>query len=461
MAETATTPMTAPTAVPAPFAGLIAAPSEALPGSRIDWVRRAREEGARLFVAQGVPTVKVEQWKYTPLRALLKVPFRAVDAAAPQPDLSALPAGEALTVDAHALVFVNGRHAPELSDLDTLPPGLRVDSLARLLETEPHTVEPWFGRLADAGALPFAALNQCGLLDGFVVRVREGAMIERPIHIVQISAPLDGEPTAHQPRNLVVLERGAAATVLESWIGSADAAATLRNAVTEVHMAARASLRHYILQNLPRSAYSIAATAAKVEEGAVYDSFVLQMGAALSRHDLRAELAGRHAEVHLNGAYAAYGGQVLDTTSLLDHAAPDCTSNEVYKGVLASGAKGVFQGKILVRQIAQKTDGNQLHKALLLDRGAEVDCKPELEIYADDVKCSHGATAGELDATALFYLRSRGIDPETARSLLIEGFLDDVVERIAAEPLRQAFADKIHLWQQRRAAALAAAEPAA
>lgn len=450
MAETQTLTTATTGAVPAPFAALLDREAASLPGGGIDWVRKAREEGAKLFLAHGVPTVKVEQWKYTNLRALLKIPFQPAEAAADM-GLTDLPAGDALTVDAHVLVFVNGRFAPELSDLEALPQAIRVESMAKLLETEPHLVEPWLGRLADAGALPFAALNQAGLLDGFVVRVREGAMIERPVHVVQVSAAAGETPTLHQPRNLIVLEGGASATVLESWIGVAGAA-TLRNAVTEVHVAPRAALRHYILQNLPADAYGLAATAAKVESGAIYDSFVLQIGASLSRHDLRVELAGEHAEAHLNGAYGAMSGQHVDTTSFIDHAAPCCTSNEVYKGVLAGSARGVFQGKILVRQPAQKTDGNQLHKALLLDRGAEVDCKPELEIYADDVKCSHGATAGELDATALFYLRSRGIDPDTARALLIEGFLDDVVERIGAEPLRQAFADMIHVWQERRLA---------
>ncbi|MCA1939856.1 MAG: Fe-S cluster assembly protein SufD [Caenispirillum bisanense] len=450
MAETQSLTTATTGSVPAPFAALLERAPDTLPGGRIDWVRKAREEGAKLFLAHGVPTVKVEQWKYTNLRALLKIPFEPAQGAADL-GLTDLPAGDALTVDAHVLVFVNGRFAPELSDLEALPAAIRVDSLAKLLETEPHLVEPWFGRLADAGTLPFAALNQAGLLDGFAVRVREGAMIERPVHIVQVSAA-EGAPTVHQPRNLIVLEGGASATVLESWIGASrgDGPQTLRNSVTEVHVAPRANLRHYILQNLPETAYSIAATVAKVEEGAVYDSFVLQIGSKLSRHDLRVELAGEHAEAHLNGAYGAMGDQLLDTTSFIDHAVPCCTSNEVYKGVLADTAKGVFQGKILVQRPAQKTDGNQLHKALLLNRGAEVNCKPELEIYADDVKCSHGATAGEMDATALFYLRSRGIDPQTARALLIEGFLDDVVDRIASEPLRQAFADMIHVWQDRR-----------
>ncbi|WP_404384897.1 Fe-S cluster assembly protein SufD [Caenispirillum salinarum] len=435
---------------PAALSDTLPGAGTALPGGQIAWVRHAREEGAKLWQAHGAPTVKVEQWKYTNLRDMLKVPFRP---ARPTHEigLDTIPAGDALTLDAHVLVFVNGQFSAEMSDLDALPKGVAVSTLATLLETEPHAVEPFIGRLADAGDLPFAALNQGALEDGFVVRVKTGTTLEKPLHIVQVSAAED-EPTAHQPRNVVVLENGAVATVVESWIGTTSETPTLRNAVTEIHVAPDAVLTHQILQNLPETAYNVAATAVKVEAKGVYDSFVLQVGGKLSRHDLRVELAGRHAECRLNGAYGASGTQHMDTTSFIDHAAPECTSNEIYKGVLAGKSRGVFQGKILVRREAQQTDGNQLHKALLLERGAEVDTKPELEIYADDVTCSHGATTGELDPVALFYLRSRGIDPETARMLLIEGFLDDVVERIPGEANREAFKEVIHRWQRRRIA---------
>jgi Fe-S cluster assembly protein SufD len=435
---------------PAPLSDTLPSSGAALPGGQVAWVRHARQEGATLWQAQGAPSVKVEQWKYTNLRDMLKVPFRAARPA-DEIGLDAIPAGVALTLDAHVLVFVNGRFSPELSDLDALPKGVAVATLATMLETEPHAVEPFIGRIADAADLPFAALNQAGLEDGFVVRVKTGATLEKPLHIVQVSTT-EGTPTAHQPRNVIVLEAGAVATIAESWIGTDSDTPTLRNAVTEVHVGPDAVLTHQILQNLPDAAYNLAATAVKVEAKGVYDSFVLQVGGKLSRHDLRVELAGRHAECRLNGAYGATGTQHMDTTSFIDHAVPECTSNEVYKGVLGGKAKGVFQGKILVRKDAQKTDGNQLHKALLLERGAEVDTKPELEIYADDVTCSHGATTGELDAVALFYLRSRGIDPETARMLLIEGFLDDVVERIPGEANREAFKEVIHRWQRRRIA---------
>lgn len=444
MAETQTKTETAPV----PFAAHLDADSQALPGASVAWVRHAREEAAALWRAHGAPSTRTESWKYTNLRQMLKTPF-APARAAQEAGVTDLAAGDALTLDAHVLVFVNGRFSAELSDLDALPHGVAVASLATLLETEPHTVEAFVTRQADAAELPFAALNQAMMADGFVVRVKEGVTVEKPLHIVQVSAAEDG-PTIHHPRNVIALEAGASATVVESWIGLSGGPETLRNAVTEIHIGPGANLRHYIYQNLPEdTGHGIAATVATVEQSGVYDSFVLQVGGRLSRHDLRVLLNGRHAETHLNGAYGVTGERHVDTTSFIDHAVPCCTSNEVYKGVLAGRAKGVFQGKILVRKDAQQTDGNQLHRALILDRGAEVDCKPELEIYADDVTCSHGATTGEIDQTALFYLRSRGIDEDTARMLLIEGFLEDVVESIGAEPIREAFKEALRGWQRK------------
>ena len=287
-----------------------------------------------------------------------------------------------------------------------------------------------------------------------MITLAAGAVVERPLHILHVVVAGEAEqPLAVQPRILVQAGAGSVATLVESHCGLGEAV-TLTNGVSELLVDRGATLTHLLFQNESRAATHIWATQAVLQERAVYDSFRLSLGGRMARHDIRLTLAGDHAEGSATGAYAAGEGQHMDTTLYVDHAAPHGVSRQVYKGVLDGSGRGVFQGRIHVQRGAQKTDGHQLHKALLLSRRAEVDVKPELTIYADDVACSHGAAAGELDEDALFYLRARGIAPAEARALLIEGFLDDVVDQVRHEAGREALKARIHHWlEQRRPAA--------
>ncbi|MEC8198534.1 MAG: Fe-S cluster assembly protein SufD, partial [Pseudomonadota bacterium] len=226
----------------------------------------------------------------------------------------------------------------------------------------------------------------------------------------------------------------------------------LNNGATEIRMAEGALLRHRKLQNEAEDAYHVAAAAVSLDARARYENYTLHVGGRLARNEIHVAVTGRKADCNLYGAYAGRGSQHIDTTTFVDHAVSECTSREVYKGALDDNARGVFQGKILVRKDAQKTDGHQLNKALLLSEGAEIDAKPELEIYADDVKCSHGATAGELDEEQLFYLRSRGIEEAEARDLLVAAFLEDSLEVISEEAPRDAFCNVISNWLAARRA---------
>lgn len=403
-----------------------------------DWLADLRRRGLDAYAAQGLPGRRSEAWKYTRIDTLLKklafVPALAV--------AREIPSG-ALDCPAARLVLLNGRFAPELSDLEALPRGVSVQSLAETLDSDPAALEPVLGRLQPLDGYPFAALNTGTLADGLVLRIRDGAMVETPLHVVSVAQGSAEGAVAFHPRLLVTVGKGAVATLLESHVGSGE---TLSNIVTEITLGDGAVFRHYRVQNEAPAATHLAATQAVLGAKAVYEAFALSFGSRLARHDIRVCLDGEGAEARVNGAYAADNGQHMDTSSYIDHAVPHCTSAQTYKGVVDGTGRGVFQGRINVRRDAQGTNGHQLHKALLLSRQAEVDAKPELTIYADDVQCSHGATCGALEEDQLFYLRARGLDEAEARGLLIEGFLDDVIDGVSSEAVRQAMRAMVHDW---------------
>ena len=311
-----------------------------------------------------------------------------------------------------------------------------------MLESGDPLLAEHLGRVAEGGDQPFLGLNTAFMQDGLVLRLAPGVVVERPIRMVFLTDPDSGAAVAAHPRNLVLAEDNSQATLVEIHRG-ADGAEYFTNAVTEIAVGAGARLHHYKLQDEGDRALHLANLQVSLGRDATYDNFILSLGARLARNDIRAALAATGIDCRLSGAYVARGSQHMDTTSFIDHAEPDCRSREVYAGVLDGRSRGVFQGKILVRRDAQRTDGHQLNRALLLSKGAEIDSKPELEIYADDVKCSHGATAGEIDAEALFYLRSRGIGEDEARALLIEAFLLEALEEIGDESVREEFAGRL------------------
>ncbi|MDE2450035.1 MAG: Fe-S cluster assembly protein SufD, partial [Gammaproteobacteria bacterium] len=280
-------------------------------------------------------------------------------------------------------------------------------------------------------------LNTAFLADGFVLRLGRDTALDRPVELLFIGMP-GAEPVAYHPRGLVLAEAGSRATILEQHVGI-GAGAYFANGVIEIELEDGASLEHYKLEREGAQAFHIATTGVRLGRGARYESFVLAEGGRLARNEMNVTLDGPGASCRLNGAYMGRARQHIDNTTMIDHAKPETTSRELYKGVLDNYARGVFQGRILVRPDAQKADGQQTSRTLLLSEGAEIDTKPQLEIYADDVKCSHGAAAGALDEDALFYLRSRGISQDEARQLLVAAFVQDVVDEIASEPVREIF----------------------
>ena len=407
------------------------------------WLDGLRDRGMERVAEEGLPTPRLEAWKYTNLRPMEKLDF------APPPANDALridriPSLQPAAETTHRLVFVNGRFRDDLSHLGALPEGVTVGSLAALLRDAPQRLEPHLGRLGRLDQQPMMALNTALMEDGFVLLVDDGVILDEPIDVVFVAAA-ERQALAFHPRNLMVLGRDSRATVLEHHAGQGDGA-TLSNLATEGHIGAGARLWHYRKQEERRSAFHLSSAQFRLERDASYDSFVLSTGARLSRSEIKVELVGEGAECHLNGAYLMRGEQHCDTTTVVEHKVPHTTCREMFRGVLDDSARAVFQGRIVVEPGAQKTDGHQLCQTLILSDRAEIDAKPELEIYADDVRCSHGATAGELDDAALFYLRSRGVPEARARHILIESFLGEAVEKIAAEGVCPALLSSVANW---------------
>lgn len=415
-----------------------------LPGGDLPWLAERRAAALEQFRATGFPTPRVEAWKYTPVRALEKLAFAPAPHHPGPIGVDALPSVMPAGQPSHHLVFVDGRYRPELSSPGRLPAGVTLASLAETLARAPDWLEAHLAQLGDPEGHPFLALNTAFLTDGAALHLARGVALEAPVELV--FATLAAEPPVMVfPRLLLIAEAGSSATVVEHHLG-VGGGTYLSDTVAEVVVAPGARLHHYKLQRESRDAFHVATLTARLERDATYDRFALTQGAGLARDEVRPVLAGPGADCRVNGAYMVNGTQHADTTSVIDHAQPHGTSRQVYKGVIDGRARAVFQGKIVVRPGAQKTDGYQINRALLLSDTAEIDSKPELEIYADDVKCSHGATAGELDTDQLFYLRARGLDLERARALLIGAFLAEAIEEIPVAPVRDSFQSTVDAW---------------
>ena len=371
--------------------------------------------------------MKDEAWRYTSLRALAEGDFQEPLSVVSQAPIL----GE--TIDAPRLVLIDGRYQPGLSTPAT---GVTVT---------PFSENPYFGRLPDI-AQPMAALNTMLAEDGVQLHVAAG--VDAGALVLLSVAPDGHRPIAFHPRHSVHLESGAKLTVLEVTRGEG---AYLHNAVTEVVVAEGATLTHIRLQDEGPDAFHINTTFAEIAGHGTYDAFVLTLGARVARTEIHARLIGPRGMVHLNGAQLLGGQQHGDITTVVAHDAPNCGSRQTIKNVLSDRSRGVFQGRIEVARIAQKTDGYQMNQALLLSPHAEIDCKPQLEIYADDVKCSHGATVGELDADQLFYLRSRGVPDAEARAILVRAFLAEAMDPIAHVEARALLERAIEQWWERRA----------
>ncbi len=396
------------------------------------WLRATRRSAAGAFERLGFPTTRDEEWRFTNVAPIAETTFSA----APPAAVSSEEAGRFTIpgVEGALLVFVDGRYAPGLSRPDAAAPGLTVSSIAVELERGASRLEPHLGRHVTFTERPFAALNTAMFEDGAVVSVADGQVVDRPVQLLFLST-VTAAPAVSHPRALVIAGRNAQVEVIETF-GSLGASRGLTNAVTELVVGPGAVLRHYRLQRESEVGFHLGHTELQLGRSATAASHSLAFGGLIARHEVVAVLADEGADCTLNGLYLADGVRLIDNHTEIDHAMPHGSSHEVYKGILGGRARGVFNGRIRVRPDAQKTDAKQTNKTLLLSDNAQVNTKPQLEIFANDVKCTHGATVGQLSEDALFYLRSRGIGADDARSLLVRAFATDVTGRISLEPLR-------------------------
>ena len=405
------------------------------PGAIADLRRRAFER----FSALGMPTKRLERWRFTNVAPIAGTAFTlATPAEKAVAKVDAAP--HALSGVGARLTFINGRYVAPASDLARLPAGVEVGSLADVLASESGVlravVNAHLGSEAGIDDEPFTALNTALLHDGAVVHVQANTVVEEPIQLLFVTSPPEGgAPVMTHPRVLIVAGENSQVRLVESYGGGGESP-YLTNAVTEVVAGAAAVVDHYKLVRESFSGYHIAAMHVRLARAANFSSHAVTLGGAIVRNDAQATLDGEGVECTLNGLYVANGRRLIDNHTTIRHAKPHCSSHELYKGIIDDQARAVFNGKIIVAIDAQKTDAKQTNKALLLSEDAQINTKPELEIFADDVKCTHGATVGQLDDDALFYLRARGLGLEQARSVLIHAFAGDLLNRIAVEPIR-------------------------
>lgn len=406
------------------------------------WLDQLRKSGLENFSKNGLPTPKLEEWKYTNLNVLDNNNSRNTNKLnVDRLHLDWLPP----KIGAHRLVFVNGHFDVQLSEIGQLGDGITVRSLSEVLSAEPDLIADYLGQISSVEDFPILALNTAFIEDGLVILI-EKIKLNKPIEVLFVSK--GGHNATYHPRNLVVAKDKANVTILERHIGLGDGSYLLNN-VSEILVDSGSQVKHYRMLDDSPEGINLSSVKVRVGKDGTYDSFILSVGGKLSRSEINVACQAEGAHTNLNGIYIARSDQHMDHTTLIEHLTPNTSSSENYKGVLDDKARGVFQGSIVVSNGADGTDGRMSNKTLLLSNEAEIDAKPQLEIYADDVQCAHGFTAGELDEDALFYLRSRGISVSVARSMLIEGFLTEVIDEGVAEEYRVTFRDAISGWMEK------------
>jgi Fe-S cluster assembly protein SufD len=405
-----------------------------LEGGESRRVAELRQNARETFGALGIPTTRLEEWRFTNVAPIARTAFRTVD--------------ELEGVDPQAIApyrydgclqigFVNGRFDDSLSELAGLPDGVVVASLAEALELYPEEIDEHLGRHAPTDDRAFVALNTAFLRDGVYIKVPRGVVVEQPLNMLFVGKPSDtGEPLAFFPRILLVAEESSQISLVEHYV-SVGEGRYLSVPVTEAVVGANAVVDHYKLQRESLDAYQMSTLAVWQDRDSNFSSHAISWGGAIVRNDVVANLDGEGCESTLNGLYMVEGDQLVDNNMRVEHAKPHCDSHELYKGILEGKSRGVFTGRIFVHEGAQKTDAKQTNRNLLLSPEALCNSQPQLEIFADDVRCTHGSTVGQLDENAVFYLRSRGIGEEAAKSLLTYAFASDIVGRIRIDSVRQ------------------------
>lgn len=409
------------------------------------WLFPLRKAGISQFAELGYPTLHDEDWRFTNVAHAAKLPFlpatEPASASVTLADLKQFPFAEQ---PGSRLVFVDGHYAAALSNLTALPAGVKVASLKQALATDAALIEQHLAHYSGNEANAFAALNIAFFTDGLFVHVPKNVSVEEPVQVVYLSTAAETGAAAHV-RNLVLVDAGAKFTLLESYVSLATAP-YVTNAVTEMVVSDNAWVEHVKFQDEAADAYHFAALHGVFGRTSKVWTHSLALGGKLARYNLRTKLDGEGLEAVLNGLYLTRNEQVVDHHMIVEHAKAHCASHEYFNGILDDKSKGVFHGRILVKPDAQKTDAKQTNRNLLLSDDATADAKPQLEIYADDVKCTHGATIGRMNEEQIFYLRARGIGEKTARRMLMHAFAGEIIDRVQTEAVREEL-DKI-VWDR-------------
>ena len=401
-------------------------------GKSPDWLTRIRDNGKELFSQKGLPTVRVEEWKYTDVSPISRHLFSP-----PAPnhvDLNIDQIEEMVFGDMH-LIFINGFYSAALSSHAGLPDGVEITGLGEAIKRDHPLVMKHLAAHAKGEESSFIALNEAFIEDGAFIHIPRGIRLEQPIHLVYLNTGKE-MPAALYPRNLIIVDEDAEASIIEDYIGEMGTT-YFTDAVTEIFTGDRARVFHYKLQRENEASFHIAFIQARQGAGSRFESHSITFGGRLTRNNIHSVLTGADADCVMNGLYMIDGSQHVDNHTLIRHDSPNCRSSELYHGILDGGARGVFNGKIYVARDAQQTDSRQTSRSLLLSRESAVDAKPQLEIFADDVKCTHGATVGRLDEDALYYLRSRGLAAEEAEKMLTLAFARRITDSIGNETLRK------------------------
>ena len=417
---------------------------EQLAGQEPAWLQRVRKAAILRFSELGFPTSRQEEWKYTEVTPIQRIPFKPAHYELDGLTVDGLSQLTFGNLKCPRLVFVNGHYSSELSSLKGLPGAVQVRNLSEVLRQDPDLVKPYLSRYARCEDHSFVALNTAFIQEGAFVYIPKGKVILEPIHLLFLSTASEEAVVAH-PRNLIVADSNSQVAIVESYVGLGQRP-YFTNLVTEIVAGENAIVDHYKLQQESKQAFHIATLQVHQDRSSSVRTFSITLGGALTRNEVNAVLDGEGAECSLDGLYIISGRQHVDNHTRLEHAKSHCSSREVYKGILDQKATAVFHGRIVVHPGAQKTDSKQTNNNLLLSDEAQISTKPQLEIYANDVKCTHGATIGQLDEEALFYLRSRGIAKTTARSLLIYAFASQLVNQIKVESVRAELDNYLFSW---------------
>lgn len=406
-------------------------------------IHKIRRDALNHFINMGFPSTRVEEWKYTNVEPIAETNLNLL-----HPDTENLISKEDIQkisfceMDCHKIVLVNGHYSEEYSNVSGVEDQVVVKSLRKVLESNDSELNEYITKFADYKNDAFTALSTAFMQDGVFIHIKQGAVISKPIFLLYIASGQENEILSH-PRNLIISEANCEATIIESFVNN-SVENYFSNIVTEVSVGSNSKVEHIKIQNESDSAFHISTLFAHQEADSRFRSFDINIGGRIVRNNIFSVLDGINAECTLNGVYVGHNNQHIDNRTVIEHAKPHCTSFEVYKGIMNDQARGVFNGKIHVHQEAQKTNAEQSNNGLLLSNDASIDTKPQLEIYADDVRCTHGATIGQLNEDALFYLRSRAIDQKTAKNMLINAFTGEVLDQIKHEVVRTEVENQIH-----------------